>query len=467
MTIWTAPPGPDGTPSTALLTDHYELTALDAARRSGVAEHRATFELFTRGLSVGRRFGVVAGVARAVDAITRFRFHDDDIAWLRRRGFLTEGTLDWLADYRFRGDVTGYHDGELFFPYSPILTVDATFAEALILETVLLSVLNHDCAVASAAARMDIAAGGRFTIEAGGRRTHPEAAVDAALAAYTAGIDVTSNLEAGRRFGLPTAGTTMHAFTLAHADEEAAFAAQVDAFGPATTFLVDTYDVEEGIRRAVAAAGPGIGAVRIDSGDLDDEARRARKLLDELGANDCRIVVSGDLDEFRLAELADAPIDRYLLGTRLVTGSGAPTAELVYKLVAIADGPTPDAPMRPVAKTSAGKGHRGGRKVATRVLDADGRAIEERVLGPGDVVDPLPPHHRERGLQVPWLRAGESIRPFSADAARAHHLTARTELPPSALRLDPGPPHLDGNRRRTAEDRPEPGRPTATEETGP
>ena len=456
MTIWTAPVGADDTPRTSLLTDHYELTALDAARRSGVADHRATFELFTRGLPVGRRYGVVAGVARAVDAVTRFRFDDDDITWLRRRGFLTEGTLDWLADYRFRGDITGYHDGELFFPYSPIVTVDATFGEALVLETVLLSVLNHDCAVASAAARMDIAAGDRFTIEAGGRRTHPEAAVDAALAAYTAGIDVTSNLEAGRRFGLPTAGTTMHAFTLAHTDEAAAFAAQVAAFGPATTFLVDTYDIAEGIRRAVAAAGPGIGAIRIDSGDLGEEAIRARTLLDELGAGGCEIVVSGDLDEFRLEDLADAPIDRYLLGTRLVTGSGAPTAELVYKLVAIADGPAPDAPMRAVAKTSSGKGHRGGRKVATRVLDADGHAIEERVLAPDDTVGQLPPDHRERGLQVPWLRAGEPIRPFSAEAARAHHLTARTELPAAALRLDPGPALLDGNRRRPTGDRTEP-----------
>lgn len=448
MTIWTATAGADGTPTSALHTDHYELTALDAARRSGVAEHRATFELFGRGLPVGRRYGVVAGVARAVDAITRFRFDADCLAWLDRRGFLTDDTLAWLADFRFRGDVTGYHDGELYFPYSPILTVESTFGEALVLETVLLSILNHDCAVASAAARMDVAAGERLTIEGGGRRTHHEAAVDAALAAYTAGIDVTSNLEAGRRFGLPTSGTTMHAFTLAHPTEERAFAAQVEAFGPDGTFLVDTYDIAEGIRRAVAAAGPTIGAIRIDSGDIGEEARRARVLLDELGATGCKIVVSGDLDEFRLAELADAPVDRYLLGTRLVTGSGAPTAELVYKLVSIADDPAPDAPQRPVAKTSEGKGHRGGRKVATRVLDADGLAIEERVLAPDDHVDPLPAEHRERGLQVPWIRAGEPLRPYDADAARAHHLTVRTELPADALAIEPGRPHLDGNRRR-------------------
>lgn len=448
MTIWTAAPGPDGTPGTALLTDHYELTALDAARRSGVADHRATFELFSRGLPVGRRYGVVAGMARAVDAVARFRFHEEDLEWLRRRQFLSEETIDWLTDFRFKGDLAGYRDGEIYYPYSPILTVDATFGEALVLETVLLSILNHGCAVASAAARMDVAAGDRATIEGGGRRTHPEAAVDAALAAYVAGIDVTSNLEAGRRFGLPTAGTTMHAFTLAHSSEAAAFAAQVDAFGSATTFLVDTYDTEIGIRRAVEAAGPGIGAIRIDSGDIGEEAVRARKLLDDLGARDCEIVVSGDLDEFRVAELADAPIDRYLLGTRLVTGSGAPTAELVYKLVAIADGPDTTA-QRAVAKTSPGKGHRGGRKVATRVIDGSGQAVQERVLTADDVADELPADHFERGLQVPWMRAGEPLRPFDADAARAHHLTVRNELPAEALRLDPGPAHLDGNRRHT------------------
>lgn len=452
MTMWTAPAGDDGTPSTALLTDHYELTALDAARGSGVSEHRAVFEVFARQLPPGRRYGVVAGMARAIDAVSRFRFGDAELDWLRERAFLSEDTLSWLADFRFRGHVDGYRDGELFFPYSPILTVEATFGEAVILETVLLSVLNHDCAVAAAAARMDVAAGDRLTIEGGARRTHEEAAVAAALAAHVAGIDLTSNLEAGRRFGLPTAGTTMHAFTLAHSSEEEAFAVQTERFGPEGTYLVDTFDTAEGIRRAVAAAGPGIGGIRIDSGDAAEEARRARGLLDELGAVGCAITVSGDLDEFRLEALTDAPIDRYLLGTRLVTGSGAPTAELVYKLVAIADRPGDDTVLRPVAKTSPGKGHRGGRKVATRILDASGLAVEERVLAPGDPGGLLPEGGTERGLQVPWLLAGDPMRPFVPSAARAHHALARSELPVEALRLDPGEPHLDGD--ATADDHP-------------
>ena len=315
------------------------------------------------------------------------------------------------------------------------------------LETILLSVLNHDAAVASAAARMATVAQaqGRTTIEGGGRRTHEEAGVAAGLAAYIAGIDVTSNLEAGRRFGLPTAGTTMHAFTLAHPTEEAAFEAQVAALGAGSTFLVDTYDIAEGIRRAVAVAGPTIGAIRIDSGDVGDEAHKARALLDDLGATDCRIVVSGDLDEYRMTELADAPIDRYLLGTRLVTGSGAPTAELVYKLVAVADAPGDQAVMRPVAKTSAGKGHRGGRKTATRVLDAESFAVRERVLAPGEVVDPLPSDHTERDLQVRWMQGGEPTRTFDGAADRAHHAEVRAELRPEHLAVTPGPPALDGD----------------------
>ena len=426
MTVWTPTSGAEGTPSSALHTDHYELTALDAAIASGVADRRAVFEVFARDLPPGRRYGVVAGVARAIDAVTRFRFHDAELDWLRERGFLRQETLDWLARYQFSGAIDGYHDGELFFPYSPILTVEAPLREALVLETVLLSILNHDSAVAGAAARMaDVArADGRATIEGGSRRTHEEAAVHAALAAYVAGIDVTSNLEAGRRFAIPTAGTTMHAFILAHDSEEDAFRAQVEALGAGSTFLVDTYDIPQGIRRAVAVAGPQIGAVRLDSGHLHEEAHKARALLDELGVPECRIVVSGDLDEHRMAALADAPVDSYMLGTRLVTGSGAPTAELVYKLVAVARETSPDAPFEPVAKTSAGKGHRGGRKVATRQLTADGIAEAERIATTDRAGEPVPAGRTERPLQVPWVRDGETIRPFVADAARAHHRSA-------------------------------------------
>ena len=294
-------------PTSALLTDHYELTMVASALESGVAHRRAVFEVFARRLPAGRAYGVVAGIDRVLDAVSRFRFDDATIDHLVRAGVVTDGEMaDWLREYRFSGDITGYAEGELFFPYSPVLTVTGSFAECVVLETVMLSVLNHDCAVASAAARMADAAGGRLLIEGGSRRTDPESAVAAARAGFVGGFDTTSNLEAGRRHGIPTGGTTAHAFVLAHADEEEAFEAQRATLGVGSTYLVDTFDVMEGIRRAVKVVGPDIGAIRIDSGELLRDSVAARELLDSLGATDCRIVVSSDLDEFRVAELEAA-----------------------------------------------------------------------------------------------------------------------------------------------------------------
>ncbi len=238
------------------MTDHYELTMLSAALRDGTGGRDCVFEVFARRLPPGRRYGVVAGTARLVEALASFRFGDAELGFLLDRGVVDEETALWLANYRFRGDIDGYAEGELFFPGSPILTVSGTFAECVILETLVLSVLNHDSAVAAAAARMVTAARGRPVIEMGGRRTHEEAAVAAARAAFLAGFAFTSNLEAGRRFGVPTTGTAAHAFTLVHDDESAAFASQLETLGKQTTLLVDTYDISQGIRNAVAAAGP-------------------------------------------------------------------------------------------------------------------------------------------------------------------------------------------------------------------
>ena len=351
-----------------------------SALKSGIAHYPAVFEVFARRLPAGRAYGVVAGIDRVLDALSRFRFDPETVDHLIATGVVQEGEMaDWLRRYRFSGDVTGYAEGELFFPYSPVITVTGTFAECVVLETVILSVLNHDCAVASAAARMADAAGGRLLIEGGSRRTDPESAVAAARAGFVGGFDTTSNLEAGRRHGIPTGGTTAHAFVLAHESEEAAFAAQRETLGVGSTYLVDTYDVMEGIRCAVEVVGPDIGAVRIDSGDLLGDSVAARELLDSLGAADCRIVVSSDLDEFRVAELeaAGAPIDAYLVGTSLVTGSGHPTASMVYKLVAIAPDTDLHSELRAVGKLSPGKKTIGGRKDVHRSVDHEGRFTAE------------------------------------------------------------------------------------------
>ena len=321
--------------STALFTDHYELTMLASALRDGTAERECVFEAFTRRLPDGRRYGVVGGMDRVLEAVENFRFGEAELRSLSREQVGDEETLAWLRDYRFRGDIDGYPEGELFFPGSPLLTVRGTFAEAVVLETVILSILNHDSAIAGAASRMVSAANGRRIIEMGSRRTHEESAVAAARAAYLAGFTGTSNLQAGHRYGIPTTGTSAHSFTLLHDTERSAFEAQLEALGTGTTLLVDTYDITTGIATAIDVAGTGLGAVRIDSGDVGVLARQAREQLDSLGATGTRIVVSGDLDEYAIAALRAEPVDGYGVGTSLVTGSGAPTAGMVYKLVEV------------------------------------------------------------------------------------------------------------------------------------
>ena len=408
---------------------------VDAALRQGTAANRAVFEVFTRRLPAGRSHGVVCGLGRLVDDLARFRFGPEELAWLNSRQVVSLPTLDWLAGYRFQGDIDAYREGELYVAGSPVLTVEGGFAEALVLETVILSTLNHDSAVASAAARVVAAAVGRPLIEMGSRRVHAEAAVAAARAAWITGFTATSNLEAGRRYGVPTTGTAAHAFTLAYPDERHAFAAQVAALGSDTTLLVDTYDTEQGIRNAVAVAGTSLGAIRIDSGDLVVEASKARALLDRLGATSTRIIVTGDLDDHALVALADVPADGYGVGTSVVTGGGSPSAGFIYKLVAVADGGEPDAPLRPVSKRSPGKATAPGRKWAWRLL-ADGHAIGDEVA-----TDPSPPPGPARALQVPVVRAGEVVHRPALSAIRAYHHQAMSEWPDAGPwpEIEPGP----------------------------
>src|SRR5437868_7039398 len=254
---------------------------LQAALGSGTAHRRSVFELFPRRLPEGRRYGVVAGVGRALDALEEFRFGDEALETVS--GVVDERTCEWLSSHLFTGDIWGYPEGEVYLPYSPLLVVEGTFAEAVLLETLLLSIYNHDSAIASAASRMTSMAGDRPCIEMGSRRTHEEAAVAAARAAYVAGFATSSNLAARQRYGVPTAGTSAHSFTLLHDSETDAFRAQVSSLGKDTTLLVDTYDVDEAVRSAVEIAGPGLGAVRLDSGDLAVLATQVRAQLDSLG----------------------------------------------------------------------------------------------------------------------------------------------------------------------------------------
>ncbi|HSS23123.1 MAG TPA: nicotinate phosphoribosyltransferase [Mycobacterium sp.] len=423
-----------------LLTDKYELTMLAAALRDGTANRRTTFELFARRLPEGRRYGVVAGTGRLLEALPQFRFDDDACVLLA--DFLDDGTLRYLRDFRFGGDIDGYAEGELYFPGSPVLSVTGSFAECIVLETLALSIFNHDTAIASAAARMVSAARERPLIEMGSRRTHERAAVAAARAAYIAGFAATSNLEAQRRYGIPTEGTAAHAFTMLYTSEDsppemaelAAFRAQVHALGLHTTLLVDTYDVKTGVANAVAAGGATLGAVRIDSGELGVLAGQVREQLDQLGATQTRIVVSGDLDEFSIAALRAEPVDSYGVGTSLVTGSGAPTANMVYKLVEV-DG-------MPVQKRSSDKESEGGHKEALRLSRSTGTITEEVVYPAGR---PPPTAEPFRVVTTSLVRSGEVL----ADTDRGTIAAARKlvasglhSLPWEGLKLAHGDPAI-------------------------
>ncbi len=436
--------------TTGLLTDHYELTMIRAALEGGTADRRTVFEMFARQLPPGRRYGVVAGTGRFLDELAKFRFGPVELDFLRGTGVIDEPTARYLAGYRFSGNIWGYAEGDCYFPGSPILVVDGCFADAVVLETLALSIFNHDCAVASAASRMVSAAGSRPIIEMGSRRTHEIAAVAAARAAYIAGFACTSNLRAGLDFGVPTAGTSAHAFTMVHDDERQAFGVQLEALGLDTTLLVDTYDVPTAVKTAVELAGSALGAVRIDSGDVAAVANGVRAQLDSLGAAHTRIIVTGDLDEYSIAELAFAPVDGYGVGTALVTGSGAPTAALVYKLVARSADTEPV--LIPVAKRSVGKPTIGGRKWAARELDANGTAVAEVIaLTPITTRSGWPAGAGKTGrpglrpLLRHLVRDGEIIGAEPLADARARHQQALAELPVSTLDHRPGEPAIPTN----------------------
>jgi nicotinate phosphoribosyltransferase len=416
MKVWTMS-------ETALKTDKYEFTMLQSALRSGVAHKRAVFELFNRRLPQGRNYGVVAGTARAIEAIKDFTFDESDLTFLSDH--LDEQTIAYLRDFRFTGTIQGYNEGDLFFPFSPVLTVEATFGEAVLLETLLLSIMNYDCAVASAASRLRVAAKNIPLQELGARRVNEDAAVAAARAAIIAGWDGTSNILAAQRYGVPVFGTSAHAFTLAHQYEKDAFAAQVEALGVSTTLLVDTYDIPQGIRNAVEVAGPELGAIRLDSGDPMEEIPAARKLLDSLGATKTRIIFSGDLDYDIVTEIADAglPVDGFGIGSAVVTGDGYPNCGFVYKLVLME---YDDGKLHAVAKKAHGKASIGGRKVVFRETDSNWNIVAEHMYTGNVNTDEIAGMER---VQQTFIHAGKVVNTPTVTEARAKHASVIQSLP--------------------------------------
>ncbi len=335
----------------ALHTDLYQLTMLAAYFHHGESHRKATCELFVRRLPPNRRFLVVAGLERGLRYLQELRFTDAQIEALKEvpalRKAMSPGFVEYLRDFRFRGDVWAMPEGTIAFENEPLLRIEADLGEAQLVETFLLSCINHSTMIASKAARVVLSLKGRGALEFGSRRTHPDAAVDVARAAWIAGFEASSNVEAFAAHGIPARGTMAHMFIMASASEEEAFAKYRKVFAR-STYLVDTYDTIEGVKIALDVVGDDLEAVRLDSGDLAALTKETRALLKERGREDVRIVISSDLDEYEITRLIEhGDFDVAGVGTRLATSEDAPSLGGVYKLTRI-DG-------RPVAKLAEGK----------------------------------------------------------------------------------------------------------------
>ena len=427
--------------SPALMTDMYEYTMLDACLKDGTADRKCVFEVFTRHLPAGRRYGVVAGTGRILDALEHFHLDDEDLKFLADRKVVSPETIKWLENFHFSLSINGYREGQMFFPTSRILHIKATFGECTLLETLVLSILNYDSAVASAASRMVSAAKNRPCMDMGGRRTNEWSAVAAARAAVVGGFQGTANLLAAQLYGLKAIGTAAHCFTLVHDDERSAFESQIAALGKNTTLLVDTYNIEEAVKTAVEVAGPELGGVRIDSGDLASLAQRVRNQLDALGATNTRITVTNDLDEYALAALQTAPVDSYGVGTMLVTGSGAPTCAMVYKLT---EREGADGVMAPVMKKSKDKATTPGRKLAYRSYEYNLAEAEHVISGSEEKLAGYTPDNGWKNLLVDYVDHGQIDSSWQGHDAimRAHdyRAAALNELPIAAQSLMKGDP---------------------------
>ncbi len=420
-------------PPSALLTDLYQLTMLQAYVEQGM-EETAVFEFFVRKLPPSRNFLVAAGLEQVLDYLETFRFSPADLEWLARCGRFSRSFVDYLEHLRFTGDVHAMPEGTVFFPNEPILRVTAPLPQAQFVETRVMNLLNFQTMIASKAARSVLVAGGKPLIDFGLRRAHgAEAGLLAARASHLVGFTGTATVLAGVRFGIPVYGTMAHAFVQAHEDEARAFEHFAYAQPDNVVLLLDTYDTEAAARKVVALAprlkekGIAVKGVRLDSGDLADHARKVRRILDDGGLPDVQILASGNLDEYRLEALmaSGSPIDSFAVGTAMTTSADAPSLDCAYKLQEYAG--------RACRKRSEGKATWPGRKQVYRHYEADGRFAEDLVTVADDA-------QTGDALLRPVLRAGRRLAPPPSLAeARAHAASQLARLPDSLRRLDPAP----------------------------
>ena len=423
-----------GSLGSALLTDLYQLTMLDAYRQTGM-NGRAVFEMFVRRLPSQRGFLLAAGLEQALQYLEELAFGEAELEWLADCGHFDREFVDWLAGLRFEGDVWAMREGEIFFANEPILRVEAPMPQAQLVESRLINILHFQSLIASKAARVVMAAGGRTLVDFGMRRAHgAEAALWAARASYVAGFDGSATVEGGRRFGLPIFGTMAHSYVQAHDSESRAFLDFARSRPRGLVLLIDTYDVEAAVAKVVelsavlAAEQISIKALRLDSGDLDAGTRRIRQLLDEAGLHDIGIFLSGNLDEHAVARLVEAgvPMTGFGVGTRMDVSADAPALDIAYKLQEY-DG-------KPRRKRSEGKATWPGTKQVFRSLTRQG-------LVAGDVIGLAAEARPGRPLIGQVMRGGRRIGPApTLEEIRAYAADSLASLPQACRELqDPRP----------------------------
>lgn len=412
----------------ALFTDLYELTMAASYLSCGL-DSPATFDLFVRSLPPARRFLVACGLEQALDFLEGLRFTHEDVRYLASLDRFGGTLLDRLATLRFTGEVWAVPEGEAVFGGEPILRVTAPLVEASLVETALINLVGHQTMVASKAARVALASGGRAFVDFAARREHgPDAALFGARAAWVAGAAGTSLVEAGRRWGLPLSGTMAHAYVMRFPTEEDAFRAYACSGFGEVVLLLDTFDTEAAARTVVRLVADGcrVDAVRLDSGDLLGLAFAVREILDEGRCQVVRIFASGDLDEWRIAELLDAgaPIDGFGVGTRMGTSADAPWLGMVYKLAEDADGPK--------AKASVDKATLPGRKQVWRRRDSGGRLVGDVIGLQGEA----PRGGGEPMLEPVMVGGDRTVPPPPLEVARARCHATLESLPDELRVLD-------------------------------
>lgn len=424
----TAPTRPAPTHS-GLLVDLYQLTMGESYVREGYADREATFSLFFRTLPSGWGYALAAGLESALRYLEALRYEEADLAFLEGTGRFSSAFLDRLSAFRFSGTLRALPEGTPVFPNEPLLEVTAPLLEAQIAETMVLNEVHLQTLIASKAVRSVEAAGGARLVDFALRRTHGgEAGLKVARASYLAGFDATSDVLAGRVYGIPIAGTMAHSYIEAFGDETEAFRAFARAYPDDAILLVDTYDTIEGTRRAIAvarelaAAGHRLRGVRLDSGDLLTLSREVRALLDEAGLREAMVFASGGLDERGIAELraAGAPIGGFGVGTKMGVSADAPFLDMVYKLVELEG--------RPVLKLSEGKATLPGRKQVWRVSEG-GVAVQDILGLEGGDADGEP-------LLVEVMRDGSPVWDEPLAACRDRARLAREALPEGVRSLD-------------------------------